>query len=140
MHNFYKTAYDLGAQKALQDHGITKVSDLSDYVGTSNYIPYGAPDEEGPGQPGSYRGVPIREAGFLDRFPLFGKRPYVLPENVDSLREALSKIKGIDVATDDWTREHGDPNEPAVEFGHLGSGDDALEAALSKVLLAARGQ
>jgi hypothetical protein len=138
MNQHLKLAYDHGVQQALIDSGITKTSNLSEYTGTSNYGDMslaGQPDVPMSGESGAYHSVPVRESGILDTIPLFGKRPYVLPGNAEALREALSGIKGLDLAPSDYVD---DPNELAVNFGHKGSLSPELEEALQQALLAGR--
>lgn len=138
MNPHLKLAYDHGVQKALEDAGLTKVSDLSEYTGTSNYGDMslaGQLDAPMSGESGAYHSVPIRDSGLLDTFPIFGTRPYVLPGKVEALREALSKIKGIDLAPSDYMD---DPNSPSVSFGHKGELSPKMEKALQKALLSGR--
>ena len=137
MNTHLKLAYDYGVQRALEEAGI-KTANLSEYTGTSNYGDMslaGQPDVPMSGESGAYHSVPIRESGILDKIPLFGKRPYVLPGKVEALREALSGIKGLDLAPSDYVD---DPNELAVNFGHKGSLSPEMEEALQQALLAGR--
>ncbi len=109
-----------------------------DVTSTSNYINMSDPRSNvGTGETGVYRSVPIVDAPVANNsflgFTLDSPNPYVLKANAARLRKDLARIKGLDVAPEDYKDNWADEG-PVVEYGNLGY---ELDEAREKLILEA---
>ena len=125
MNPHLKLAYDHGVQKALEDAGLTKLSERYNSISTDSYGEqikgWENADESLLKNPvdGYYHAINIEKSR-----PWFGNA--LLPSEVASFRDALRKIKGIALAP----RTEG---EQWVEWGHPRGTDEERDAYFSQI-------